>query len=517
LVATVHSDGVDYIILNTRLSSTMAPTTSTSNSSEGTHLVVFIHGLWGKPIHLDHLRSTLASTHESRNLHLLLPKSNADYNTYDGIEVGAERITDEIESTIRSLASSSSSTSSSTSTSTSSPASAAGVTKISIVGYSLGGLIARYVVGLLYQNGIFDTITPINFTTFATPHLGVRTPSLGYRSRIWNSIGARTLSTSGQQMFLIDDFRGSGRCLLSLLADPGSVFMRGLARFEKRSLYANTQNDRSVPFYTAGISRTDPFVDLEKVDLHYLPFAEGEEEERVILDPENPVTLRTTHDTPPRTTLSTLGLALPSKATRESLPFFALFFTLVPIFVPFFLANSVLQTYRSAQRVRLHEADGAWRRFRIPVLEDAKERVVERVMEGSGEEQYLPTPPPERANESEIISSSSSSSSKSGSEMRGKSNGTSQTSLSSAPAAQLDSHALSRLESAKEASPFPILALTQEQFEMIDHLDALGFEKFPVHITKHRHTHAAIVVRTAKEGFGVGRATVRHWARGFVV
>ena len=52
---------------------------------------------------------------------------------------------------------------------------------------------------------------------------------------------------------------------------------------------------------------------------------------------------------------------------------------------------------------------------------------------------------------------------------------------------------------------------------MIDHLDALGFEKFPVHIRKHRHTHAAIVVRTAKEGLGEGRATVRHWARGFVV
>ena len=501
----MHSDGVDYITQSTTLSSTMAIPTSTSSSPEGTHLVVFIHGLWGKPIHLDHLRSTLASTHGNRNLHLLLPKSNADYNTYDGIEVGAERITDEIESTIHNLSSSSSS---------------ARVTKISIVGYSLGGLIARYVVGLLYQNGIFDTITPINFTTFATPHLGVRTPSLGYRSRIWNTIGARTLSTSGQQMFLIDDFRGSGKCLLTLLAEPGSVFMRGLARFEKRSLYANTQNDRSVPFYTAGISRTDPFVDLEKVDLHYLPFAEGKEEEeddRVVLDPENPVTLRASRDTPPRTTLSTLGLALPSKATRESLPFFALFFTLVPIFVPFFLANSVLQTYRSAQRVRLHEAEGSWRRFRIPVLEDAKERVVERVMEGSGEEQYLPTPPPERANESEQVFSSSSSCSKLGSEMEGKSNGTSQTSLSSTPAAQLDPHALSRLESAKESSPFPILALTQEQFEMIDHLDALGFEKFPVHIRKHRHTHAAIVVRTAKEGFGEGRATVRHWARGFVV
>ena len=49
------------------------------------------------------------------------------------------------------------------------------VTKLSVVGYSLGGLIARYSVGLLYSRGWFaGGLQPVNFTAFASPFLGVR-------------------------------------------------------------------------------------------------------------------------------------------------------------------------------------------------------------------------------------------------------------------------------------------------------------------------------------------------------
>lgn len=57
--------------------------------------------------------------------------------------------------------------------------------KISIVAHSLGGLVARYAIALLYSNGdnakgeavIEEKIAglePVNFITFATPHLGNR-------------------------------------------------------------------------------------------------------------------------------------------------------------------------------------------------------------------------------------------------------------------------------------------------------------------------------------------------------
>ena len=76
---------------------------------------------------------------------------------------------------------------------------------------------------------------------------------------------------------------------------------------------------------------------------------------------------------------------------------------------------------------------------------------------------------------------------------------------------------LSKRELAKEQSPFPVLALTAEQFEMIDNLDALGFTKYRVHIQNHRHTHAAIVVRIQKDSFAEGRTVVKHWAEQFEV
>jgi len=35
------------------------------------------------------------------------------------------------------------------------------ITKISVIGYSLGGLIARYAIGLLFHRGIFEKIQPV--------------------------------------------------------------------------------------------------------------------------------------------------------------------------------------------------------------------------------------------------------------------------------------------------------------------------------------------------------------------
>lgn len=53
--------------------------------------------------------------------------------------------------------------------------------KISFVAHSLGGLIARYAIGMLYseasdknERGSIAGLEPINFITVATPHLGSR-------------------------------------------------------------------------------------------------------------------------------------------------------------------------------------------------------------------------------------------------------------------------------------------------------------------------------------------------------
>lgn len=46
------------------------------------------------------------------------------------------------------------------------------VTCVSLIGYSLGGLMARYAAGRLLADGYFDRVRPRNLVTVATPHLG---------------------------------------------------------------------------------------------------------------------------------------------------------------------------------------------------------------------------------------------------------------------------------------------------------------------------------------------------------
>lgn len=106
------------------------------------------------------------------------------------------------------------------------------------MGYSLGGLLARYVIGyvlrcevytkaliwepfrILHQRKFFEKVIPVNFNTVATPHVGIpRLPST--LSTIANYIGPRFLSRTGEQFFCVDKWSPKGRPLLEVLADPG--------------------------------------------------------------------------------------------------------------------------------------------------------------------------------------------------------------------------------------------------------------------------------------------------------
>jgi triacylglycerol esterase/lipase EstA (alpha/beta hydrolase family) len=77
-------------------------------------------------------------------LHTLVAKSNSGNFTYDGIELGGERLCQEIEEELEKLAKSGQK-----------------VARISLVGYSLGGLVSRYAIGLLDSKGIFKDIQPV--------------------------------------------------------------------------------------------------------------------------------------------------------------------------------------------------------------------------------------------------------------------------------------------------------------------------------------------------------------------
>ena len=416
-----------------------------------------------------YVASSLRDKHAEDKLHILVAKTNSDTYTYDGIDLGAERVTQEIETYISDL-----------------EKEGTHIKKLSIVGYSLGGLVARYAIGLLFSNGWFGRLEPVNFTTFASPHLGVRAPVLGVHHRVWNVLGSQTLSASGRQLFTIDIFRNTNRPLLSVLADPDSIFILALSQFKHRVLYANIINDRSAPYYTTCIVTTDPFVNLDQININHLSGYAP-----VVLDPTNPVSLKSPDAQPPLMT----RIAESSHALLSRVPLFALLAVFIPIGSVVFLINSGVQTVRSQKRIRLHEEGKSGiglGNYRIPLMVENARTTMESAfanINAGQRQQYLPS-----AEHTESPNSVESNKDRNGSA----------TEKSTPPA-------LRRKSTSSQSTEFPTLALTPEQFAMVKALDNVGFRKYRVHIQKVRHTHAAIIVRVQKKDFDEGKVVVRHW------
>ncbi|KAI1177228.1 putative serine esterase-domain-containing protein [Nemania sp. FL0916] len=421
------------------------------------HLCVLVHGLWGNPNHMNQVAKTVRATYPEDRLYLLLAKRNSDYYTYDGIELGGERVCLEIEEEIEAIRKK-----------------GGNVAKLSIVGYSLGGLVARYAIGLLYAKGVLDKVEPMNFTTFATPHLGVRMPLRGWYDSVWNRLGARILSESGRQLFIVDKFRETGRPLLSILADPDSIFIAGLKKFKRRALYSNIINDRTVLHYTSMITKTDPYRDLARVKVNY---AHGYED--VVLDQAHPVSPLSA--TGPQSMMS--SVAANGLSYVKNGPLVLALAVILPIGITAFLLNSVVQTVRSSRRIQRHENGQAGiqiEKYRMPIWMKELQGAVEDVYENlnsSQKQAYL------TASDDDGFDS---------------------------PLDPAESNSVD-LEHQQSQPHLPTLALAPCQFDMITALDSVGWRKHPVWIHKVRHSHAAIIVRAEKPGFSEGYIVLKHW------
>ncbi|GAA5923326.1 lipase ROG1 family protein [Sporobolomyces koalae] len=246
------------------------------------HLLVVLHGLWGSPSHVRYIgESALKHAGPKKDgrdadgvqLSVLNAKLNEFTATYDGIDLCAERVLSEIDDEMRRI-----------------ETEGGRVERFSIVGYSLGGLVARYVLGLLDSRSpsFFDSVKPMNFATFASPAIGI--PPYGtFWSGVFRFLGARLLSRTGSQLYEHDRFlpsrfnpsspdyskpaptksstssffssrkREKAEPLLKILADPQFCFYRALTKFERVEVFANTVNDRTVPFPTGAFELHDPF------------------------------------------------------------------------------------------------------------------------------------------------------------------------------------------------------------------------------------------------------------------
>ena len=125
--------------------------------SDQVHLLVLIHGMWGNPSHLASMHRIFEQTRVHQSLHhpdgtephVMLAETNRDESTYDGIDWGGERVASEV-SNVTDITLSAANLNASTQIFQEIEKlekEGKKVTRFSVTGYSLGGLLARYVVG----------------------------------------------------------------------------------------------------------------------------------------------------------------------------------------------------------------------------------------------------------------------------------------------------------------------------------------------------------------------------------
>jgi hypothetical protein len=72
--------------------------------TQDVHLLVLIHGMWGSTSHLASMRRIIEEIHlndssvdsDGTALHVMLPETNQEESTYDGIDWGGERVATEV-------------------------------------------------------------------------------------------------------------------------------------------------------------------------------------------------------------------------------------------------------------------------------------------------------------------------------------------------------------------------------------------------------------------------------------
>lgn len=301
----------------------------------------------------------------------------------------------------------------------------------------------------------------------------MRTPLRGWYNHVWNVVGARTLSMSGQQLFTTDSFRDTGKPLLQVMTDPKSIFMSGLRQFKRHTLYSNIINDKSAVYYTTCIQKTDPYRNLDLVRPNFVP-GRGD----VLLDPQTPYLPR------PKLVEATSFWSTCLKYAKR-IPFALTIAVFVPIGVAAFLVNSVIQNVRSSKRIRLHEQGllgVSIEEYRVPLLIKELRGEVESAYEAlnsSQGQQYLGAEDDDDEEDQAMNAE--------------------------------ERQTMTRERRLSQPTQ-PTLALAPCQFDMIRNLDTLGWRKYPAWIHNTGHAHGAIIARIDKRRYDEGFIVMGHYA-----
>ncbi|KAJ8541755.1 hypothetical protein K7X08_002571 [Anisodus acutangulus] len=211
------------------------------------HLLVLVHGILASPSDWTYAQSELKKR-LGRNFVVYASSCNTFTKTFTGIDAAGKRLANEVILVVNKRGKDN-------------------LKKISFLAHSLGGLIARYALTLLYTSsnnkGLIAGLEPINFITLATPHLGVRGKKqlpflLGVPilEKLAAPIAHIFAGRTGSQLFLTDGKPNKPPLLLRMASDcDDGKFISALGAFKSRILYANVSYDHMVGWRTSSIRR----------------------------------------------------------------------------------------------------------------------------------------------------------------------------------------------------------------------------------------------------------------------
>ncbi|PWA83020.1 alpha/beta-Hydrolases superfamily protein [Artemisia annua] len=230
---------------------------TSANGGEGqkcpTHLVVMVNGLIGSAHNWRYAAKQFLKNYPE-DIIVHCSERNSSLLTFNGVDVMGCRLANEVISVIKRHPN---------------------LQKISFIGHSLGGLIARYAIAKLYTNDTINNhgsesisseriagLVPINFITVATPHLGTgghrQVPMFGGSNtveKVAHQI-SWVLGRTGRHLFLTDKARGNPPLLLQMVNDCEDLkFFSALQSFKRHVTYANAHFDHIVGWSTSSIRR----------------------------------------------------------------------------------------------------------------------------------------------------------------------------------------------------------------------------------------------------------------------
>ncbi|KAL6191618.1 hypothetical protein ACLB2K_038008 [Fragaria x ananassa] len=249
-----------------------AAAAAANNNAVPEHLVVMVNGIIGSASDWRYAADQFVKKLPDKVI-VHRSECNSSRLTFDGVDLMGERLAKEVLAVVRKRSE---------------------VRKISFVAHSLGGLVARYAIGRLYEpfpkpepagdnancliegntnnltqshdqphQGTIAGLQAMNFITVATPHLGSRGNKqlpflcgLPFLERRASQAAHFIVGRSGKHLFLTDKDDGRPPLLLRMVNDSDDLkFISALRAFKRRVAYANANFDHMVGWRTSSIRR----------------------------------------------------------------------------------------------------------------------------------------------------------------------------------------------------------------------------------------------------------------------